>query len=443
MISHSPFRRLRRLAIPVAALVTAVLVGCTEQDVGSQACPALCPNQNVVVKDTSFDVVLTDTTLTGFQTFGIEQSLVLASVGGNATLDIRAVIRFDSLQTAYLPPGFTADSAPVGITHPDSAHLFLHVDTLNSRVPATFTINVYDVDTTSVDSLTQLLVPLFRASRLIGSRTFTTPEWLDTVSIPIDTAKLRVIVGTTGRLRVGMQVVPPPGADAFVRIASTETTVAPNFFYKAAPDSGAAQVRLVPRSNTPALFSTAQASFADFTIPVVGTPPLAPNTLGVGGLPAKRTVVTFALPTFIVDSSQVIRAILTLTQLPRRGYRDTDTAQLIPLTYVASTNVTDPLRATAFAQPLLGAIRARYSAGAWTDSLKLLPKDSGQRQVEITAMVREWGLNPTAERRILAFRVLDEGFTQADLRFFSSAAAPSLRPRVRVLYIPAPPKVTP
>ena len=440
-MQFSSSRRAGRLALfIVAAGCLAAAVACTEQDVGTQACPALCPNQNVTVKDTTFTLEITDTTLTGFPTFGVEAQLVLAQVAGG--LDSRAIIRFDSLATAYLPPGYTIDSSQVAITKPDSARLFLSIDTLRSRVPASFTINVYDVDTTVVDSLTQLLVPLFRPSRLIGSRTFTTPEWLDTVSVPIDTARMRQVVAGPGRLRVGLQVV-TAGADAFVRIRSTESGFAPRLYYKAAPDSGATMEVLVPRSTTPALFATAQSSFLDWTQVVAGTPGPIANTMSVGGLPGRRAALMFNLPAKVIDSSEVVRATLTLTQLPRRTYRDTDTTGIYPLIATATTNVTDLQRAISFAQPLTGTARLTYARGAWTDSLPSVPRDSGTVKFEMTAIVRQWRVNSTVLQRMIALRVADEGFTQADFRYFSTRAAAGLRPSIRIQYIPRPTTVTP
>ena len=109
----------------------------------------------------------------------------------------------------------------------------------------------------------------------------------------------------------------------------------------------------------------------------------------------------------------------------------------------ATALVTDPVRAISFAQPLTGAVRAAYAKGAWTDSLSLVPRDSGKRLVEVTAVVRQWRVNPTLLRRILALRVADEGFTESEMRFFSSTAASGLRPTLRIQYIPRPRTVTP
>ncbi len=435
------FRRASARALStLPVLLLAFSAACEEREVGTQACPALCPDQTVVVKDTTFEVGIADTTLTGFPIFGIEAQLVVANVSG--TLDTRAFLRFDSLQTVYLPPGFTVDSAVVGITNPDSARLFFNVDTAHSKVPASFTINAYSVDTTIVDSLTSVLVGMMVPGRLIGSRTFTTPEFLDTISIPIDSAKMRAIIAGPGRLRVGLQVV-APGQPAVIRLLASESQSPPRLIYKAAPDSGATTVALLPRALTPLLYSTAQASFADWTEIVVGAPPVAPNTMVVGGMPARRPVITFTLPAGIVDSSEVVRATLTLTQVPDHPFRDTDSVAIYPLVAASTANVTDQVRAIQFAQPLFGAIRLRYSTGAWTDSLGLVPRDSGRRKIELTAVLREWRINAALLRRIIALRVGDEGFTGAGVRFFSSSAPTGLRPSIRILYVPAPKRVTP
>jgi hypothetical protein len=92
----------RRLGFVMAALVAAVtVVACTEDYEGGAACPALCPEQNVVVIDTTFDPVVLDTTVFPFPTTGTETELLLARRGD--TVDTRPVIRFDSLRSTTTP----------------------------------------------------------------------------------------------------------------------------------------------------------------------------------------------------------------------------------------------------------------------------------------------------------------------------------------------------
>ena len=431
---------MRKVLVVAAMLMAAVVAGCDEKEVGSQSCPILCPQQNVVVKDTTLEAVFADTTVDGYPSFGGAIQLMIASAGD--TLDARAIIRYDSIQRAFLPVGFPADSPVVAITNPDSSHLRLYVDTARSRVPATFTIEAYDVDTTSTDSLTALLIPLFRPDRLIGSRTYAAAELLDTISVPIDTAKMRAIVFTGRRMRVGLKVV--AAQSAMIRFYSSESGVGPRLYYKAARDSGAQIVARLPSSQTPALYSTLQSAFTDWTLIVRGVSPMAATTMAVGGMPARRFVLTVSIPDRIVDSAEVVRATLTLTQRPNLAtYRSRDSLAIYPLVLVASTYVLDPFRAVELAVPLTGQIRARYTRQAYSDSLRMAPRDSGARRLEVTALLREWRINRSFLRRVIVFRVSDEGFDPGDLRFFSAGAAAGLRPSIRIQYVPAASRLIP
>lgn len=431
---------MRKALVLAAVLVAAVIAGCDEKEVGSQSCPILCPQQNVVVKDTTFDAAFTDTTLSGFPTFGASLQLTIASAGD--TLDSRAIIRYDSLTRGYLPAGLPADSPYVPITNPDSARLHLFVDVAKSHVPANFTLEVYNVDTTSTDSLTALLTPLFRPDRLIGSRAFLAAELLDTINVPIDSAKMRQIITGGRRLRVGLKVVATESA--IIRIRSSEGSGGPRLYYKAARDSGSQTVAHLPRSLTPELFSSAQQAFTDWSQIVKGATPVGAGTVAVGGMPARRFVLTVNLPASIVDSSDVVRATLTLTQRPNRNsYRGGDTIAVYPLVMVSTSYVLDPFRAVELAVPLTGSIRSRYARYTYSDSVRLTPVDSGPREFELTALLREWRLNRTYLRRVIVFRLSDEGFDAGDIRFFSSSAAASLRPRVRLQYVPAATRLIP
>ena len=431
---------MRKALVLAAVLVAAVIAGCDEKEVGSQSCPILCPQQNVVVKDTTFDAAFTDTTLSGFPTFGASLQLTIASAGD--TLDSRAIIRYDSLTRAFLPVGLPADSPFVPITKPDSARLRLTVDTARSHVPANFTLEAYNVDTTTTDSLTDLLTPLFRPDRLIGSRAYIAAELRDTISLPLDSAKMRQIIVGGGRLRVGIKVVAT--SSAIIRIFSSESNLGPRLYYKASTDSGVQLVAHLARSVTPALFSSAQQAFTDWTQIVKGATPVAANTMSVGGMPARRFVLTTNLPVSIIDSSEVVRATLTLTQVPNRNsYRGGDSIAIYPLVLVATSYVLDPMRAVQLAVPLAGSLRARYAKYVYSDSLRMSPVDSGERNLELTALLREWRLNKAYLRRVIVFRISDEGFDPGDIRFFNASAAAALRPRIRIQYVPSASRLIP
>ena len=70
------------------------------------------------------------------------------------------------------------------------------------------------------------------------------------------------------------------------------------------------------------------------------------------------------------------------------------------------------------------------------DSIRLVPKDSGLRVVNLINLVRRWPQFPSTQPRALALRIGGEGAQPSELRFFSREAAPGLRPRLRITYLP-------
>ena len=77
------------------------------------------------------------------------------------------------------------------------------------------------------------------------------------------------------------------------------------------------------------------------------------------------------------------------------------------------------------------------AAGAGFDSVQFVPRDSGVKEIEIVNALRAWSLvqSRTAQRG-LVLRSGPEAVDGRVVSFFSSRAAPSLRPRLRVSYSP-------
>ena len=92
---------------------------------------------------------------------------------------------------------------------------------------------------------------------------------------------------------------------------------------------------------------------------------------------------------------------------------------------------------------LAGSLRARYAKYVYSDSLRMSPVDSGERNLELTALLREWRLNRAYLRRVIVFRISDEGFDPGDIRFFDASAAAALRPRIRIQYVPSASRLIP
>jgi len=423
------FRRSLRtwllLAFPLAAAVGA----CSEDlDTGS-SCPLLCPGQGLVIIDTVIEpAYVFDTTLVGFPIQGLESPLLLSNRPD--TVDVRAVIRFDTLTRFYLPPG--GDTLEL-ITHVDSAFLTFRIWNGGIPTPNTFIIDAFDVfDSTVVDSIPTDLLPRFEPSRLLGSfRSDTSFVDSSRIRIPIDSTYLRALIAEPERrLHVGLQI---RGA------SSVQMKIAPYFpngdgaaiAYSVSPDTSVRRVQgLQPFSSTPRSPVFVAGDFVDFSIIALAPNVLAPETFAIGGLPGARAYLRFELPRWLTDSVGVLRAQLEMVQHPVLGASATDTVRLFTHLVLAGSTVTDLRRAATLLSP----------PGILTNILSLVPSDSGIQRLEMNGLVRQWS-TVGGDRRIpsaIVFRTETEGASPAALRFFGAAATdPTLRPRLRISYTPS------
>ena len=423
------FRRSLRtwllLAFPLAAAVGA----CSEDLETGASCPLLCPGQELVIIDTVIEpAYVFDTTLVGFPIQGLEFPLLLSSRPD--TVDVRTVIRFDTLTRRFVPPG--GDTLEL-ITHVDSAFLTLRIWNGGIPTPNSFIIDAFDVfDSTVVDTIPSDLLPLFESSRLIGSfRSDTSFTDSSRIRIPIDSAYLRTLIADPERrLHVGLRI---RGA------ASVQMKISPYFpngdgpaiAYSVWTDSAVPRVQgLQPFSRTPTTPAFVAGDFVDFSIIVQAPNVLAPETFSVGGLPGARAYLRFDLPLWLTDSVGVLRAQLEMVQDPVLGVSATDTVRLLTHLVLAGNTVVDLTRAATLLSP----------AGVLTNILSLVPSDSGIQRLEMNGLVRQWS-SVDGDRRIpsaIVLRTDTEGSSPAALRFFSAAATdPSLRPRLRISFTPS------
>ena len=288
------------------------------------------------------------------------------------------------------------------------------------------TIEAYDVDTTATDTVVAILAPLFRPSRLIGSKTFAPESLTDTLRIPVstDTVLDRVKNGT--RLRVGFRIVSSKGVD--LRVGTSQSATPVTLRIKASLDTAALPLNVQPLSSTPKDQSFLAGPLADYTIFVKGGSANPPSILAVGGVPSRRVFMRFNVPARIVDSTTIVRASLLLTQVPNRLLSPRESVFVYPLAILASPAVTDVASALQF----LG------SNGQFgLDSLRLAPGDSGLRSFEIVGLVRTWRGQPTTvSPRTIALRSGAEGSLPAEIDFFSTKAAAAVRPKLRITYVP-------
>lgn len=420
-------RRFSNLARLAAFLALPLFAACSERIEAGAACPELCPTENVPVRDTILDAVVLDTSLTGFPLPGVPPYLLLEARQGADSVDIRAIVRFDSLPVRFFPVG-GADSAV--ITAVDSGFLRLHIDSTTKQLTAPITISAYDIDTiAAVDTSTRALTALFRPDRLIGAVTIR-PESLttDSLRIPISGAAIvRHTRDSTG-LRIGLRLTST--APARLRIVSSQAGAAGNrarLLFDPSTDTTYAPLTFTPSSDTPGEPNLALA-YQDFTIASVGAKPSPGSDLQIGGFPSRRSLLRFNVPARFVDSATVVRATLLLTQRPVPGGDVADTVVLQTDVVLADTSIRDLARVAQL---------AAAGTALSIDSVRLAPRDSGARAVSIVNLIRVWRTLPASTQRAIVLRSSQEGQQVSALRFFSSEALnTALRPRLRISYIP-------
>jgi hypothetical protein len=428
----------RAATLAIAAAGALAIHGCTEKLEGGRACPILCPDQDVELRDTLVAAVDLDTTLASYPAIGDELQLLLTSRGD--TLETRIIIRYDTLPTTYRPPNSPTD-APIEMV--DSARLAIRLQFPLRDSTKTMTIEAYDVDTTvtdDADTLAATMLPLFRPDRFLGSLTFKPTDIdggegasaTDSIAlIPIDSAYVLAKIQAKARLRVGLLVRAAESAELVFRSATLRPQT---LSFKVSSDPAVAPKSTGPYSATPAERFIAN-SLSDFVIVARKRPPDTPTeVLAIGGVPGRRGYLRFALPSGIVDSTSVVRATLLLTQYPNRlAAHGADSISLYPQPVSASDRVTDLAKAADLLTPIFSsALRPVFRL----DSLRTAPYDSVAVAIEVIGVIQVWRATQDQTSRALVLRLPNEGIGPDELYFYSMEAAAALRPRLRIVYVP-------
>jgi len=411
--------------LAVVAGLAVAFGACDEQLNGGIACPALCPAPPSSLRDTTLFAVNLDTSIAGFPAFGNEFQFLLVSFGD--TLETGAAIRFDSLPRTWQRSNASDDSSIVFID--TGSYLRLTILTGDTIGLAT-TIEVYDVDLSGDEEADPLAVAAaFTPARLLGSRTVPADSLRDSVRVPIDPVFLLSKVQDTfpaNRLRLGIRV--QQGGNPRLKVVSTNSGGAAQLVFRPSPDTAVAvpTLRIEPFSRTPADPFLAN-DLADYLVVLKGPPPPPPDVVRVGGLPARRAYLRFDIPANILDSSNVVRATLFLTQRPNGlSAEPDDTVGLGHFGVVSGSSITDITRALFFLQRLTN-----------RDTLRALPTDSGAHAFEMIDWVRAWrGTDPLKTPRAMGLASATEGEKPGYLDFFAIEAGAAERPRLRLTYIP-------
>jgi hypothetical protein len=436
-----------RLALAAAALALSGLLGACAEDLdGGAACATLCPGTNIQSVEVSLAALTAEHVVPGILETGTE--LLLPLIDRKDTVQTRVVVRFDTLVTRY-QPGTDTTTRPIDTL--GDASLLLTLDRARSTVQDSIVVEVYDIDNGTEDTTTAGIESRIVPSRLVGSRRLAAAGVLDTIGVPLANAfvqgKLLQATDAARRVRLAVRVTSPRSVVLRVIPTVPSRSDGPRIRYKQASAPATALFNLRATSDVPADPVVAQA-LADFATLPVRSPSRSDAVFAVGGLPARRTVLRFAIPDSIDDAAAIVQAELRLVQLPDplRNLVDTirvdtsatglrarsDTVLVAPLIGVGGASlVTDPVRAGQIARRSVGA------DGFFVAGLRLVPSDSGTRAIDVAGLLRRWRSQADADPRYLVLASESEGAQAATAYFWSSAASnPALRPTLYIRYIP-------
>lgn len=424
--------RHRLLAFGAAIAVCVAAAACNENlQEGRAGCPALCPGQAVPVIDTVIDGMAglaVDTTVVGYPPIGTAPELLVAS--GGDSLDVRGIIRFDSITFEYQPSSSTTSSTgdtlqPAKTAYLPTLTLRLDSTTFRSGGAISMIMQAYDVDTVGNDTAVAVLASLFRPDRFLGQASFDSLS--DSVSIPLDSGRIAVHIRGDKRVRIGLRLITTGRVDISTAVGGG---IAPSFKYFPTTDTtGVVEFTSVPRSVTPLADSLLQGDLATYPLIVVGSSPRVGERLDVGGMPARRVYLRFRLPTRIVDSSTVVRATLTLSVKGFGGFLPGDSLTIFPQAVIATSAISDPTKAAAF---------LAVSTIVGIDTVRTSPDLADSVNIEFVNAVRRWSGHQTdSVTRAIVLRIANEGADPLVTSFY--AAGPSIpkaqRPHIHIAYI--------
>ena len=435
-----------RNRLVLMAAVAVVATACTEKLDSGSACPALCPVEQLGIQDTTIEGVAFDTTVGQFPSIGAESQIPLVTRTDGA-LDMRAALRFDTLPYTYVSKGAHATGNTIDtIAFVDSSRLVFRVDTTLGRLADSVAFAAYDIDTTDVvDTTTAALATLFRDDRLLGTKKFSRATLGDTaaLNIPLDNAKILAKVVAKSRLRVGVRVLGSNnitlgfrasngGSGAYLSLRPSRIATGPTL------EDSASVVTQGLDSRTPADDTPLAIDLADFALIVRGTPPVPVEQLAIGGLPSRRGYLRFDIPQRLLDSTQIVRATLRLTQLPSPTALPNDTLTIGFWMGTATALVKDyVLAASLHEAAVVGSDGTAIYGVANIRPRQFATDESATRSIEVAGLMRAWfKIAPTDRPHALIIQSFAEGTRPLELRFASREAAAALRPTLQITYVP-------
>ena len=415
--------RVRRLALIGAAVLAAA---CVEDLSAPGVCPNYCPSAGLTIADTVLYDLSRDSSFRGYVLPHRSALLLAANVPG--VVDGRAMFRINGPGSRFrINP--SSDTTTGLILGADSARLRMVISRYDTaltnltlafyRLPKTIdsTTTFADVSGAFTDSLlrtlnidTLLAKPNRKDSVTGDSAAVDTIGHTITLFVKFDSTAARYVGADSGSVAYGIRV----SADSPVSIAITSglsaggLSVGPQFLsrYIRVDSSG------VPVSRNIGLGLPAFESFVRNP-----PPPAIDSTLTVGGAPSARSIIRVAFPRVIRDSSQIIRATLSLVPAVAAAGVPIDSFAVEVHAVLVDLGAKSPI-----------ALDVTH-----TDSTMIHIGATDTIQLEVTNVLQAWAADSTQPTTfVLAAR--DEAESFAEIRFYPTIAA-AFRPSLRITYV--------
>ncbi|MCH8254199.1 MAG: hypothetical protein IID06_02530 [Gemmatimonadetes bacterium] len=386
----------------LGGLAAGAVLSCEQSITAPGACPEFCPIGEIQLIDTVLVGVLErDTSFSGYVEPGVATAMQV--VGGGAAVESHGLIWF-----APFADSAAIDSVTLGlVVQQDSFQLSLVILGRSPDVTG-LEITVHRISP-SVDREGDFatLAPFFEDSTIVAVVAIPDDVSEDTVTTIIRIDAFPEFEAGDRQIALGLSI--RGGTPAFASLNTRESALGALLTRFVLVEAGGDS--LLERRD---LRSPEFDGFVDTDLPS----PLAGSLL-IGGTPSSRTFVRVALPSFIMDSSNIVRAHLLLVPVEPVLGAPSDTFEVVAEALGADFGAKSPI--LSLPDSLL--VAAEVGVGT-TDTVV----------IDISRIVAFWQATPD-QVRTLVLRFVDEAVSVAELRVGSTRFLGS-EPMLRVTYVP-------
>ncbi len=390
----------------LGGLAAGAVLACDQSITAPGACPDFCPVGEIQLIDTvlvGLDSVLEGESFTGYVEPGVAAAMQV--VGGGAAVESHGLIWF-----APFADSVAIDSVTFGpVVRQDSFELRL---VLLDRSPDVtgLEITVHRISP-SVDREADFaaLAPFFEDSTIVAVVAVpddVSEDTVSTISTIIPVGAFPEFQADDRQIALGLSI--RGGTPAFANLNTRESAL------------GALLTRfvLVEADGDSLELSDFRSPEFDGFVDTDLPSPLA-GSLSIGGTPSSRTFVRVALPPFIMDSSNIVRALLLFVPVEPVLGAPSDTFEVVAEALGAYFGAKSPI----LSMPDAAIVRAEVGVGT-TDTVV----------IDISSIVAFWQASSDTVRT-LVLRFLVEAASVAELRVGSTRFLGS-EPALRVTYVP-------